>query len=89
MNKTQVRRLLRAGASVRAILIDADVRQREVADACGFPQSRVAAVLAGDVGSTPEGRETALRVFKAVAELLGVKVKEILAARKLNQQRET
>lgn len=88
MTKKQIRRLLAAGASVRSILIDADVRQQQVADACGWPQSRVAAVLAGDVGVTAAGRETALRVFEAVAELLGVKVGEIPAARKLTQQKE-
>lgn len=86
MTKKQVRRLLAAGASVRAVMLDADVRQRQVADACGWPQSRVAAVLAGDAGSTPAGRETALRVFEAVAELLGVAVREIPAARKLTHK---
>ena len=89
MTKKQIRRLLAAGASVRAVMLDADVKQQEVADACGWPQSRVAAVLAGIVGTTHAGRATALRVFEAIAELLGVKVDEIPAARKLlTQQKE-
>jgi hypothetical protein len=69
-------------------MLDAGVRQQQVADACGRPQSRVAEVLGGDVGTTPAGRETALRVFEAVAELLGVAVREIPAARQLTQQKE-
>lgn len=88
MTKKQIRRLLAAGASVRAVMLDAGVRQQQVADACGRPQSRVAEVLAGDVGVTPAGRETALRVFEAVAELLGVRVREIPAARQLTQHKE-
>ncbi len=88
MTKKQIRRLLAAGASVRAVMLDAGVRQQQVADACGSQQGRVAAVLAGDVGTTEAGRETALRVFEAVADLLGVWVREIPAARKLTQQKE-
>ncbi len=88
MTRTQVRRLLAAGATVRAVLIDADVRQRQVADACGYPQSRVAKVLAGDVGATSSGRETALRIFEAAAALLGVPVGTIPAARQLTQRKE-
>lgn len=88
MTKKQIRRLLAAGASVRAVMLDAGVRQQQVADACGWPQSRVATVLAGDVGTTEAGRETALRVFEAVAELLGVRVREIPAARQLTQHKE-
>ncbi len=88
MTRTQVRKLLAAGASVRSVLIDAGVRQQQVADACGWPQSRVAKVLAGDVGATASGRETALCVLGAVAKLLGVAVRDIPAARQLTQQRE-
>ena len=88
MSRKQVRRLLAAGASLRAVLIDAGVRQHDVAVACGRQQSRVAKVLAGDVGATPEGRETALRVFKAVADLLGVPVGDIPAAKQLTQAKE-
>ncbi len=88
MSRTQVRRLLTAGASVRAVLKDAGVRQCEVADACGSQQSRVARILAGDVGATATGRETALRVLEAAADLLGVRVRDIPAARRLTQQKE-
>ena len=88
MTRTQVRKLLAAGASVRAVLMDAGVRQQQVADACGTQQGRVAKILAGDVGATSSGRETALRVLEAVAELLGVAVRDIPAARQLTQQRE-
>ncbi len=88
MSRTKVRKLLAAGASVRLVLMDAGVRQQQVADACGWPQSRVAKVLAGDVGVTPSGRETALRVFEAVAELLGVPVAAIPAARELTPAKE-
>lgn len=88
MSRTQVRKLFAAGASVQAVLMDAGIRQQWVADECGSQQGRVAKVLAGKIGSTPEGRATALRVFEAVAELLGVRIREIPAARKLTQQKE-
>lgn len=83
LSRIRIRRLFAAGASVRAVLLDAGVRQQQVADACGWPQSRVAKVIAGDVGATAEGRATALRVFEAVAALLGVPVLEIPAAKAL------
>ncbi len=88
MTRTQVRRLLAAGASVRAVLIDADIRQQQVADASGSVQSRVAKVLAGDVGTTSSGRETALRVFEAAAKLLGIPVGMIPAVKQLTQRKE-
>ena len=88
MSRTRIRRLFAAGASVRAVLLDADVRQQQVAEACGWPQSRVAKVLAGDVGATASGRETALRVLEAVADLLGVPVGTIPAAKALTQRKE-
>ena len=80
MSRAQIRRLFAAGASVRAVMVDADVRQRQVADLSGVPQARVAMVLAGGTGTTPAGRDTALRVFRAVAELLGIAVRNIPAA---------
>lgn len=88
MSRTRIRRLFAAGASVGAVLKEAGVRQRQVADVSGWPQSRVAKVLAGDVGVTPEGRETALRILEAVAELLGVEVGMIPAAKGLTPAKE-
>ncbi len=88
MSRAQIRRLFAAGASVRAVMIDADVKQRQVADLSGVPQARVALVLAGGTGATPAGRDTALRVFGAVAELLGIRVRDIPAARPLTRIKE-
>ncbi len=88
MSRTRIRRLFAAGASVGAVLKEAGVRQRQVAEVSGWPQSRVAKVLAGNVGVTPGGRETALRIFEVVAELLGVPVGTIPAVRDLIQTEE-
>ncbi len=88
MTRTQVRKLLAAGASVRTVLMDAGVRQQQVAEACGSQQGRVAKVLAGDVGATAEGRATALRIFEAVAQLLGIPVGTIPAAKQLTTRKE-
>ena len=88
MSRTRIRRLFAAGASVRAVLKEAGVRQRQVADASGWPQSRVAKVLAGAVGVTEDGRETAIEIFEAVAKLLGVPVGTIPAAKGLTPAKE-
>ncbi len=82
MTKTEVRRLFKAGASVRAVMFDAGVKQREVADLAGVQQCRVTMVLAGGrhLGTTAKGRETAARVHAAIAKLLGVSVRIVEAA---------
>jgi transcriptional regulator with XRE-family HTH domain len=82
-SRAQVRRLFAAGASVRAVLVDADVKQRQIAELSGVKQSRVAKVLAGETGSTRAGQDMARRVFVAVAELLGVAIREIPEAEPL------
>lgn len=83
MSRTQIRKLFAGGASVRLVLMDAGIRQQQIADVCGWPQSRVSKVLAGQVGTTASGRETAMRVFEAVADVLGIPVGTIPAARQL------
>ncbi|MHC4715428.1 MAG: helix-turn-helix domain-containing protein [Planctomycetota bacterium] len=86
MTKKQIHKLFAAGASVRAVMLDADVRQREVAELSGVPQPRVAMILAGGTGATPQGRDTARRVYAAVAQLLGIPVTRIPGAATLNDK---
>ncbi len=88
MSRTQVRRLFAAGASVRAVMVDANITQRQVAEASGWPQARVAMILAGQTGATETGRGTSMIVFATVAKLLGVKLADIPAARALTQPKE-
>lgn len=84
MTKKKIRTLLAAGASVRAVMKDAGLCQAKVASTCGWPQSRVATVLAGDRGGKRRaGRRTALDVYEAVADLLGIKVRDMPEAKNL------
>ncbi len=83
VNRAQSQRLFAAGASVRAVLVDANIRQRQICELSGLPQSHVAMVLSGHMIATQTGRDTALRIFEAVAQLLCVPVEDIPAAKDL------
>ncbi len=80
MTPDQVRRLFDAGATLRAVMVDAGISQAAVADRAKSDQPRVAVVLAGKVGATAPAHATALRIYEAAADLLGVDVDEVVKA---------
>ena len=80
MTPDQVRRLFDAGASLRAVMVDAGISQAAVAELAKSDQPRVAVVLAGKVGATEPAHATARRIYQAVADLLDVAVDDIVKA---------
>lgn len=81
MTPTQARKLFRAGASARAVMLDAEIRQSSLADAVNLPTSRVGDVLAGRRVSGPRGREMARLIYDTIAGQLGITIEDIPEAR--------
>ncbi len=81
MKPTQARKLFRAGASARAVMLDAKIRQQDLATATELPQSRVAEILTGRRCESPRGREMARAIYQALAGQLAIVVNDIPEAR--------
>lgn len=87
------KRLLSAGASLQAVLVQCGIRQADVMRAAGLHreprryQPRVSHILArptapgSEQGARREGTALRLRVYRAAAKLLGVDLPDIPEAR--------
>ena len=77
MTPAQAKRLFRAKSSARAVMLDAKIRQRDIAEATGLPQSRVAEILIGRCCEGLRGREMARLIYTALADQLKIVVADI------------
>lgn len=82
MTPNQVRRLFKAGANARAVLVSAGVKQADIAGNVGLPQSRISDVLAGRRVSGPAGKDMARRIYGAIASELQIDVNDMPEARR-------
>ena len=80
MTPKKARRLLAAGASIHAVMLDASISQKAIAERAGSDQPRVAVVLVGKVGATAPAHATARRIYEAAADLLGIEIDEVVRA---------
>ncbi len=81
MTPAKARRLFKAGASARAVMLDAGVRQATIAATLDLPQSRVADVLAGRRVNGPVGRQMAREIYDEIAARLAILPIDIPEAR--------
>lgn len=81
MTPSKARKLFKAGAIARAVMIQAAVKQSDIARSLGLPQSRVADVLAGRRVGGPAGRGMARRIYGAIAVKLAIDVTDMPEAR--------
>lgn len=78
-NAKKARRLLRAGSSLKAVLVDRRIPQSAVVAKTQGPltKDRVSSVLSGGAVAKRQGDATRLTVYQAAAFLLGLRVEEI------------
>ena len=76
-----VRALLKARATVPALLRTYNIKQRAICEAAGVAPPHVSAILNGERGRVRCGVATTLKVYRAVAAALEVDVEEIHEAR--------
>lgn len=81
MNPAQARKLFKAGASARSVMLDAGIRQSELAKWVGLPQSRIGDILAGRRVGGPAGRGMAHTIYDQIAFQLGISMTDIPEAR--------
>lgn len=81
MTPTQARRLFKAGASARSVMLDAGIKQSELAKSVGLPQSRIGDILAGRRVGGPAGRGMARTIYSEIAHQLSIDVMAIPEAR--------
>ena len=72
MTPATARRLFKTGAVARAVLVQARVKQADIAKALGLPQSRISDVLAGRRVGGPAGKGMARRIYGAIASELQI-----------------
>ena len=81
MTSAQARKLFKAGASARSVMLDAGIKQSELAKDVGLPQSRIGDILAGRRTGGPAGRGMARLIYGEIATQLSIKVADIPEAR--------
>ena len=77
MTSAKARRLFKAGATARAVMLDAGVLQSSLTERTGLPQSRIADLLAGRRVGSPRGRAMARVMYDEIARRLGVELGDI------------
>ena len=81
MTPAKARRLFKAGATARAVMLDAGIGQSSLTERTGLPQSRIAELLAGRRTGGPRGRAMARVMYEEIAMRLGIEPKDIPEAR--------
>lgn len=81
MTSAQARKLFKAGASARSVMLDAGIRQSELAKSVGLPQSRIGDILAGRRVGGPAGRGMAKLIYSTIAHELQINPHDIPEAR--------